>query len=361
MRRRDLLAGLGAVGIAPRLSWADAQSPAFLSAARHASGSYHLCGLDGAGAVLFTLPLPDRGHAAAAHPTRPEAVAFARRPGRFAVVLDCARGAELARLTPPPNRHFYGHGTFSSDGGLLFTTENDLETLDGRIGLWDANQGYARIGDIPSGGIGPHDVKLLTVEDILVVANGGIATHPESGRTPLNLPTMRSNLAFVTLGGRVEDVVELDIALRQNSIRHLAVRPDGLIAAGMQWNGPSALDPALLFLLRRGQEPLLVQAPPDPHAHLRSYVGSVSFSGARDAVAVTSPRGSTVQVFDPDSGALQGRHDLSDVCGIAPSETGFFVTAGTGQTGTLGRVPVEDSARAATWAWDNHLVPIEDT
>ena len=123
--RRQFLGGIFAAGLMPVPTWADAGSPAFLSAAAKPDGGFVLCGIGAGLDIRFEIPLPARGHAAAAHPNRPEAVAFARRPGTFAVVIDCATGAQKAMLTAPEGRHFYGHGAFSSDGGLLYTTEND--------------------------------------------------------------------------------------------------------------------------------------------------------------------------------------------------------------------------------------------
>lgn len=114
--RRQFIAGLLATGLTPVPSWADAGSPAFLSAALRDDGTYVLCGISDAMQVLFQIPLPARGHAAAAHPTRPLAVAFARRPGRFAQVLDCSTGQPTATLDAPRGHHFYGHGAFSQDG-----------------------------------------------------------------------------------------------------------------------------------------------------------------------------------------------------------------------------------------------------
>ncbi|MCY4309047.1 MAG: DUF1513 domain-containing protein [Rhodobacteraceae bacterium] len=68
---------------------------------------------------------------------------------------------------------FFGHGIFSADGSLMFTTENDYEVAAGRIGIWDTRNGYHRVGEIGSGGIGPHDIKYISEQEILVVANGG--------------------------------------------------------------------------------------------------------------------------------------------------------------------------------------------
>ncbi len=120
--RRHFLAGLVATGLVPMRGWAAVGAPDFLAAALFPDDSYRLVGLAVDGDIQFSLPLPARGHAAAAHPSRAQAVAFARRPGTFAVVIDCAAGAEIARLKAPEGRHFYGHGVFSADGSQLFTT-----------------------------------------------------------------------------------------------------------------------------------------------------------------------------------------------------------------------------------------------
>lgn len=94
---------------------------------------------------------------------------------------------------------------------------------------------YKRIGEFASGGIGPHDIA-WTGDGTLVVANGGIETHPDSGRTKLNIPTMRPNLSYIR-DRRVIEQTEMPSALRKNSIRHLSVRQDGLVAFAMQWQG----------------------------------------------------------------------------------------------------------------------------
>ncbi|MGR3434509.1 MAG: DUF1513 domain-containing protein [Shimia sp.] len=355
--RRAFLGGLLAAGVAPRRSWADAGDPAFLSAGRHSDGRHLLCGLDVAGEVAFTLPLPARGHAAAAHPTAPEAVAFARRPGTFAIVLDCATGRETARLSAPPGRHFYGHGTFSRDGALLFTTENDFAAARGMIGVWDARRGYARIAEFPSGGVGPHDLRSMPDGRTMVVANGGIETHPETGRAKLNLPSMRSTLTYLDLSGRVLERVALDAPLRRNSIRHLAVAEDGKVGIAMQWQGDATDDVPLVGTHRRGG-PLRLIAP--SHAaprDLRGYVGSIAIAPDAGTLAITSPRGGVLRVHDLATGAEVSRVDLADVCGLAPNGAGYLATSGTGEVlhvasgGTMRGAP-------GGIAWDNHLVPI---
>jgi len=82
--RRAFLAGLAAAAV-PLPSWADAGSPAWLACAMEPDGGFALFGLALDGSDTFRLPLPTRGHAGAAHPSRPEAVVFARRPGGWAL------------------------------------------------------------------------------------------------------------------------------------------------------------------------------------------------------------------------------------------------------------------------------------
>jgi hypothetical protein len=353
--RRGVLGGLLAA-MAPKPGWADAGDPSYLAAARLADGSYRLVGLTDAGAEVFRLPLPDRGHAAAAHPLRPEAVAFARRPGRFAVVVDCRDGAIRADLTSPPGRHFYGHGAFSADGSLLLTTENDYDGKRGVIGVWDVAAGYLRIEELESGGLGPHEMLRLPGGGF-AVANGGIETHPDSDREILNAGTMQPNLTFLTPSGGIDAVVTLDAVLHQNSIRHLAVREDGLVAAAMQWQGDGRLQPPLLGLFRMDMRPRLLAAPMPHHARMQGYAGSVAFSGDGEMVAITSPKGGLMQVWEVATGDYLGSYADPDICGVAAGRDGFCVTTGAGKVAGL-------AATAPLWrvgeglSFDNHLVAI---
>ena len=351
MRRRRFLTSLVAGAALPRLTWADAGDPRWIAAARDADGTHALYGLDTQGADLFRIPIPDRGHAAAAHPTAPEAVAFARRPGTFALVIDCARGSVAARLEAPAGRHFYGHGAFIAGGDILCTTENAFETGKGRIGLWSRIEGWRRIGEVPSHGIGPHEVLALP-GDVLAVANGGIRTHPDHDREKLNLATMRPNLAYVDVETGLQELVELDPALHRASIRHLAAA-SGTVAFAMQWEGDTAEPVPLLGLHRRGERPVLATAPLTEQIAMRGYAGSVAIAGAR--VGITSPRGGRLHVFDR-AGAFLASHRRADACGLAPGPQGFLMTDGLG-----GILDVDGGLRprrVADRAWDNHLVAL---
>ncbi|MGO4907622.1 DUF1513 domain-containing protein [Pseudorhodobacter sp. W20_MBD10_FR17] len=344
--RRAFLAGLATTCL-PRMTWADVGNPAFLAAGKTAGG-FVLHGLSGQGQSLFQIPLPARGHAACAHPSRALAVGFARRPGTFALVLDCASGAVLHRLEPPEGRQFNGHGAFSADGALLMTSEVVAIGSAGRIGLWETRN-FRRIGEWNSGGIGPHDIKLLP-DGCLVVANGGIETDPND-RNKLNIDSMRPNLTILA-GGAIVDQVELATEYRQNSIRHLALLPDK-IAFAMQWQGDAAEPVPLLGLWQPGQAPQLCPMDEAMGLAMKGYAGSIA--ATPDRIAVTSAPGGVVMQFD-GAGRPLSSHFRADLSGVAAMGGEFVVTDGQGAVWRLG----QDLAllEKQPVAWDNHLIAI---
>jgi hypothetical protein len=354
--RRAVLAGLAASAAAPALGWASAGNPAFLACAKDPTGAVALHGLDRSGASLFSRPLPARGHAGARHPQRAEAVVFARRPGAYALVLDAVSGSLAATLAPPSGLHFNGHGTFLQGGALLVTSEQVAETSEGRLGLWAADQGYRRIGDLPSGGIGPHEVLALP-DGGLAIANGGIATMAGT-REETGTEDMRPNLAFADAEGRLTDVLEPQEAHRMASIRHLAALPGGGVAAALQWHGqvlglgPSA---PLLAIGKAGGGLRPSAAPQALWDAALGYAGSIAAT-SDGLIALTAPRGNRLFLFD-----AQGRHVATlasaDVCGIAASGEGFIASTGEGALLHVTRIGLA-FASTASIAWDNHIVAL---
>lgn len=354
--RRSFLAGVGAMaaGAVPRLGWASVGDPTLIAAGKTGRDSYVLQGLDRTGESLFQIPLPARGHAACAHPTRAEAVGFARRPGTFALVHDCGTGRVAHHLAPPENHQFNGHGTYSADGSVLMTSEVVAETSEGRVGLWETD-GYRRIGEWATGGIGPHDLKLMA-DGRLAVANGGIMTDP-TDRTKLNIGQMRPNLSLLDASGAISEVMELDAALLANSIRHLALAADGTLAFAMQWEGDPDAKVPLLGLWRPGTRPRLCEAPPEETGLMKAYAGSVAFSGDERRVAITSPKGGVVMIFDA-AGQPVATHLRADLCGLAPGQgAGLTATDGQGAVWSCTDTGLDLIARHET-QWDNHLIRI---
>ncbi len=355
--RRTFLTGLLATSTIPTLTWADAGNPTYLAAAKLADGSFALFGLSETGQDIFQIPLPGRGHAAAVHPTKPEAVAFARRPGRYALVINCVTGRLTQKLYAPMGRHFYGHGAYIKDGEVLCTTENDIETGKGIIGLWARSENYRRIGEFYSGGIGPHELKTMPNDAGLVIANGGVRTHPKTGRKKLNLDTMRPNLSFVSEDGQISEKIELTSDLHRNSVRHLDVAANGLVAFCMQWEGDVNEIPPLVGIIQKHGNVQLLSATIAQQTALHNYLGSIAISSDGTTIGTTAPKGGRVHIYDAGTGFVKGIK-RADICGITANKNGFVTTDGNG-----GVFALKDKSLTLLShnprSWDNHLVRIK--
>src|SRR3546814_13805348 len=74
---------------------------------------------------------------------------------------------------------------------------------------------------------------------MLVIANGGIRTHPDFGRTKLNLDRMEPSLVLIgARDGRLIQRHALPASLRPLSTRHVAVGNGGQVWFACQWEGP---------------------------------------------------------------------------------------------------------------------------
>lgn len=361
LTRRALLAGGAAALVCRSLPAFAMPARAFYGARAEGKNGFFASAFDDAGANLFDLPLPARGHGIALDLARDRVAFFARRPGDFAVIVDLTARAPIATITPADGNFFCGHGVFSADGALLFTTETVAESGDGVIGVYEARGGYARLGAMPSGGMDPHDIRLIRGGRFLAVANGGLLTHPDAPGVKLNLDSMDSSLVFLDLGTR-EPVASFRLAsdLRQLSLRHLAVGGDGTVAVVMQYEGPRG-DPVPLVALQRGGGPLFCLDLTDAdRVSLRQYCGSAAFDSSGRILGFTSPVGGTALFVDIATGQVLGRMNGPDICGIAADGVSgrFVVTSGLGgawrkRADGDGEPAVGQFAAGAHW--DNHL------
>jgi hypothetical protein len=124
--------------------------------------------------VSAALDVPTRAHGVWAE-AGGTLLAVARRPGDWLLRWrpDAAQGGKaIAWGWIEPDRAFNGHVIASPDGKRLYTTETNLETGQGLIGLRDAAT-LEKTGEWPTHGMDPHEL-LLDADGSLVVANGGI-------------------------------------------------------------------------------------------------------------------------------------------------------------------------------------------
>jgi uncharacterized protein len=359
LSRRNFLhiGGASALAMAPLPTVAAASTPRWMGC-RQAGETFYATLFDSTGTILLNVPLPGRGHDLVPSPDGKSVVVMARRPDTFALVIDLTSGEIYNDLTASDGHHFYGHGCFSSDGNLFYTTENRYETGEGMIGVHDVRQNYALQGHFPSEGIGPHELVLMADGETLAIANGGIRTHPDTGRAKLNLATMTPSLTMVDrTSGTLRSRHMLGQEHHQLSIRHLAARPQGL-ALALQYEGPKRHRVPLLALYQ--EEELKLAETPEPVAKaMRNYAGSVTFDASGEMIALTCPRGNLVSFWSSDDGRFLGFHSARDVCGIVALEKPgtFEVTAGD-LAFQASLTATGSPARFAETNWDNHLVSI---
>lgn len=349
MHRRNFLAALGCLAL-PLPALGNGTPPTTLLAAA----------ADGDGPLFTTLadtpapPLlrtPTRGHGMVALPGGRELILVARRPGYWMWRIDWRDGRVLAATAAAAERHFFGHALLAPDGRTLYATENDIASGRGVVGVYDAAS-LARLGELPSHGIGPHELLWLEPGKVLAVANGGILTLPETGRLKLNLERMEPSVVLLEMpGGRV--LGEHVLADRSLSLRHLARSADGTLGIAIQAESPdgrSVADAPLLAILRDGAL-RLAEAPPA----LGGYAASVAACG--DVFVATALQGDTVVAWHSD-GRLLHELGLRRPAGIAVHGESVLVS------NELGRIVRIDPARGSLEPvaehpgvrWDNHLV-----
>lgn len=349
IERRAFLIGVGASALfigSPRAFAKEA--PLYISAADDRAHAHFAVGVAADGTLRFRIPLPARGHGAAARDNI--AVLFGRRPGTYAAVIDTARGELVKHIRAVEDRSFEGHGAFSADGSVLFATEHDDTSGAGLIGVYDTRS-WSRLGEFAAGGIGPHEIRLMPDGSTLVVCVGGILT--DGRRDMLNLGTMEPSLAYLDAasGKLLEQVAPPDV-WHQLSIRHMDVIPDGTVGFGMQYMGDEEDRVPLVALHRRGSKIAWLRAGEVEERRLKQYIASVAFDAAGARFAATGPRGNVAASWDVRSGVYLGAQPANDVAGIAQLDDGFLISGGDGLLRANGR-------RIATdLAWDNHLTRV---
>jgi hypothetical protein len=352
--RRGFLRAAGmtfAATLSPRSLMALERSDAvYASGFRAADGSFGIATVSERGEIVDRMALPARAHGLAYSPISGRAVAFARRPGTFAMAFHPARSGDPVMITAPDGRHFYGHGAFSPDGHFLYTSENDFDGNRGMIGVYDAGDNFARIGEFAAQGIGTHDMTVSDDGATLIVANGGIETHPDFGRTKLNTDRMEPSLVLLDArDGQLIQKHALPTALRQLSTRHLAVGDEGKIWFAGQWEGVRNALPPLLGHVSRGEEITFIPLPERVTEGLANYVGAIAVNRRDGIVGLTSPKGGLAVSLDARTGAVLREERVRDAAGVAPADHGIAVSSYDGRFNETG----------SDVAWDQHIIRME--
>jgi hypothetical protein len=197
------------------------------------------------------------------------------------------------------------------------------------------------------------------------VANGGIRTHPDLGRSKLNLADMAPNLAYLEAeNGRLLDAFHPPDLLHQLSIRHLDITPDGTVHVAMQWEGPATVHPPLVAIHRGESRLQLLSAPDTVQTAMRNYCGSACCDRSGRWFAASAPRGNIVTLWSTVTGRFLGRSMVIDGSGVAASTLPGLFTVSSGQGNlfqcrvTGDSITSSEFSNASMSRWDNHITSL---
>ncbi|SCB57831.1 hypothetical protein GA0061105_103288 [Rhizobium aethiopicum] len=321
----------------------------YASGIRAADGSFAVATVTEGGEIVDQVALPARAHGMAFSAASGKTVAFARRPGTYAMIFDPRHKGEPIVISSREDRHFYGHGAFSPDGRTLYASENDFDGNRGMIGLYDATDRFTRIGEFETYGIGPHDMTVSDDGRVLIVANGGIETHPDFGRTKLNLGEMQPSLVLIDAAtGALIEKHMLPAEWSALSTRHVDLDGEGRIWFACQYEGHRNDLPPLVGHFAKGENLSFIDLPEETTRRLANYVGAIAVNRSEGLVGVTSPKGGASVTIDARTGKVLAETAVPDAAGIAPAREGFAVSSYDGDFRSI----------RSEVAWDQHIVRI---
>lgn len=332
----------------------------FVNGHHDEAGQFYVSGFDVAGNEQFRLALPEMPHSFALDPVNNNrVVALPGLPGTRAVVMDIASGRQLAQFKSRAGRHFNGHAVFSPDGRLLFTSENIIENAEGIITVRETKS-FRFLRELSGHGIGPHEIRLLPDGKTLVVASGGIATHPDTGKHELNINRMRTALLFIDsetgkLLARRESPVD------KLSIRHIDVGKDGTVLVACQYKGRRHM-PKMVGIQRGESEIEMLDIDRDSLWLMNNYTASALIAN-NNIAAVTCPRGNQLTFWDLKQKKLIKMVAINDVGAIEISADGgsFIASAGRGKLYRIDAKSLQVTSLDNVWKnvkWTNHMVKV---
>lgn len=358
-RRQCLMAAAGSVFL-PSARADVSLSKTTLVAAWEADNQYRV-GLIAVAGDTWTaqqsVSVPTRPHALLTEPGG-TVLAIARRPGDWLLRWRPGVPEQQRWHWIGGDRRFNGHAITSADGAHIWTTETDLDTAQGRLGVRDARS-LEKSDEWATHGMDPHELLVLPEQldrfpaGTLLVANGGVPTLPETGRSKRHLDRMDASL--VALNPKSGELLgQWRLADPYLSIRHLAwdTRFKRLgIALQAEHPTPEERWRAPVLAVWDGERLTPTPEPPD----LRGYGGAVTAMPG-GGFLIGCPRANVVAAFD---GQARWTHNLPlpDACAVAVSEGQWWAAGSTGVLHTgpgPGGSTQLATAPAAVPHWDNH-------
>ncbi|HPY42097.1 MAG TPA: DUF1513 domain-containing protein, partial [Thiolinea sp.] len=219
------------------------------------------------------------------------------------------------------------------------------------------------IGECPTYGLDPHDLQLMPDGKTLVIANGGIETHPDFERRKLNIETMQPSLVYIELatGKKLQEYRLPDHYL---SIRHLTVSSQGDVAVALQYEGDlyKQQPSSLVAWQPAGGELNLLTISPTEVAQLRGYLADIVFDPKQQLLVSATPRGHCVSLWSTATASFLTALPLAEASGVSlgTTDNSFLISSAQGglyqlETSSNRSPYLQSLAQLPDVIWDNHL------
>lgn len=362
LHRRHWLAAAAALAAAPL--WAKpARQRSLLAAWQHADQQHvGLLRIDGDRLVAGPhLDVPTRAHGLLAEPGG-TVLAVARRPGDWLVRWK-PRSGQATWHWIDGDRRFNGHVVHGPARRALWTTETDLASGAGLVGVRDAAS-LEKAAEWRTHGLDPHQLLVLPSAlgklpaGTLLVANGGIPTLPETGRAKRDLHRMDPSLvALHARSGALLAQWRLDDP--HLSIRHLAwdarTRRLGIALQAEHADAAARAAAPVLAVWDGDDLHAARQQPP-----MQGYGGDICAQPGGGFI-VSCPRADTLAMFAADGQFLRAvPHPLAYALAQAD---GSWWSSGREAALAVDRADPalvgHPSASATAWQFDNHWQAVD--
>ncbi len=338
----------------------DKDDTVFINGHIDAKKNHYVSGFNKHGKELFRLALPGKAHGFAINPSHPWQVVATPSLGETqGLVFDARNGRAIRQIESKVGRHFNGHGCFSRDGTEFYNSENIAETGRGMISV-RSTLDFSFLREFPAYCIGPHEIGMLPNSTTLVVAGGGILTHPSSGKRELNIPTIASALLYID-SEKGEKLQQFDIDVPSLSFRHLDIMDDGTVLLACQYKGRDKIPP--LVAMQKGSAPIdWLPINEDSLWEMNQYTASISVA-KNGVVAVSCPRGQRLMFWNVHTKEMIKSLNINDVGGIKTSRDGqyFMASANIGELYLIDSLTFLVKKIHAKWdgcKWTNHMSAI---
>ncbi len=268
-------------------------------------------------------------HAIALHPEVPTRMALFEKKGPGACIVDLNELKVEQPLVTVPERHFYGHGVYSTDGSLLYCTEAYLEGLKGTIAVRDGKN-FQLLGEFPSHGEEPHECQLLGDGKVMAITNGG-------GRLGGSLPCV----TYV----EIENQRLLDQWSPTNAYintGHFAISENGtLVVVSAPRAGLPPSENGGVSIRKPGGELVTMREPGDVVSRMKGEALSVVIHEETGIAVVTHPDGGMVTFWSLDDVSFVNMMELPSPRGVCLDSSGDAYLVSYGRDTSLARVDAQ--------------------